>query len=118
MTTQTTPPPPVPAPQPARSTPPVRIALSILHLAGLGIIGSIAFSVLSVMLGLGLGLVLVVGVGLLFLVAFVYALYATAWFEVGRASSLYRLDLPPLRWRGSTSSGFGGWLLSLWSTLR
>ncbi|WP_175987856.1 sensor histidine kinase [Microbacterium tenebrionis] len=119
MTTQTVPPAsPVPpaAPAPAK-TPPLRILMTVLHLAGLGVIGAFALTMLSGLLGLGLGLILVVGVGLLFLVGFVYLFYATAWFEVARASSLYRLDLPPLRWRGSPHTGFGGWLHSLWRQL-
>ncbi|MEW1962805.1 sensor histidine kinase [Microbacterium sp. NPDC077644] len=119
MTTQTVPPAsPVPpaAPAPAK-TPPLRIFMTVLHLAGLGVIGAFALTMLSGLLGVGLGLLLVVGVGLLFLVGFVYLFYATAWFEVARASSLYRLDLPPLRWRGSRHTGFGGWLHSLWRQL-
>lgn len=119
MTTQTVPPSAAASPPAATSakTPPLRIALTVLHLAGLGVIGSVAATVLTTMLGLGVGLALVFGIGLLFLVAFAYLFYATAWFEVGRASSLYRLDLPPLRWRGSPHSGFGGWLHSLWRQL-
>lgn len=119
MTTQTVPPAsPVPpaAPAPAK-TPPLRIFMTVLHLAGLGVIGAFALTMLSGLLGVGLGLLLVVGVGLLFLVGFVYLFYATAWFEVARASSLYRLDLPLLRWRGSRHTGFGGWLHSLWRQL-
>lgn len=117
MTTQTVPPAPPAAPTASRSTPPLRILLTVLHLAGLGVIGTIMVTMLSTMLGLGVGLALVLGIGLLFLVAFVYLFYATAWFEVGRASSLYRLDLAPLRWRGSPHAGFGGWLHSLWRQL-
>lgn len=119
MTTQTVPPAsPVPpaAPAPAK-TPPLRILMTVLHLAGLGVIGAFVLTMLSGLLGLGLGLILVVGVGLLFLVGFVYLFFATGWFEVARASSLYRLDLPPLRWRGSPHTGFGGWLHSLWRQL-
>ncbi|HWK77688.1 sensor histidine kinase [Microbacterium sp.] len=119
MTTQTVPPaPPASSAVPALAkTPPLRIFMTVLHLAGLGVIGAIVLTMLSGLLGLGLGLILVLGVGLLFLVGFVYFFYATAWFEVGRASSLYSLDLPPLRWRGSQHTGFGGWLHSLWRQL-
>ena len=114
--------PPSPAPAAAArassaETPPLRIALTVLHLAGLGVLGAIVITVLSALLSIGVGLALVLGIGLLFLVAFVYVFYGAAWFEVGRASSLYRLDLSPLRWRGSRHTGFGGWLHSLWRQL-
>jgi signal transduction histidine kinase len=125
MSTPTVPPAPAAGPAPASPTapsapvsaPPLRIALTILHLAGLGLIGAFVFTTLAGLLGLGVGLVFVLGFGLLFLVAFVYAFYGAGWFEVARASSLYRLGLPPLRWRGSPRTGFGGWLHSLWRQL-
>ena len=40
--------------------------------------GSVIFGVLATLLSLGISLVLLFGIGLLFLLAFVYALYATA----------------------------------------
>jgi len=125
MTTQTVPPAPaVPPAQPtpaapaaSSETPPLRIFMTVLHLAGLGVIGAFALTLLSILLSLGVGLALVFGIGLVLLVGFIYAFYATAWFEVARSSSLYRLDLAPLRWRGSPRTGFGGWLHGLWRQL-
>jgi signal transduction histidine kinase len=61
-----------------------------------------------------LSLLLVVGIGLLFLVAFVYALWATAWLEYERVEGLYRYGLPALRPRRRERPGFGGWLRTLW----
>lgn len=114
MTTQTVPPAPAARPAPPRETPPLRVFLTVLHLAGLGVIGAALMTMLATLLGLGVVSVLLVGVGLLLLVAFVYVFYAAGYFEIARASSLYRLDLAPLRWRGSPRTGFGGWLHSLW----
>lgn len=109
MTTQTV----SPTRPTASQAPPLRLFQSVLHLAGLGILGAILFTILSTLFGVGLGLA-VLGVGALFLVGFVYVLYGAAWFEIARASALYDLDLAPLRWRGSTKPGFLGWLHSLW----
>ncbi|WP_460801870.1 sensor histidine kinase [Microbacterium sp. GXF6406] len=97
--------------------PPLRLFPTVLHLAGLGVIGAVILTVLSTLLGVGLGLALVFGVGLILLVGFIYGLFATGWFEIARASGLYHLDLEPLRWRGSPRKGFGGWLHSLWRQL-
>ncbi|RLK52775.1 sensor histidine kinase [Microbacterium telephonicum] len=87
---------------------------AIAQLAALGVVGSIAFTILFTLLSVGVGLVLVFGIGLLFLVAFVYALYASAWVEYERVEGLYRYGLPALRPRRRERAGFGGWLRSLW----
>ena len=84
------------------------------QLAAVGLVGPVIFSVLVTLLSLGLSLVLVVGIGLLFLVAFVYALWATAWLEYERVEGLYRYGLPALRPRRRERPGFGGWLRTLW----
>ncbi len=101
-------------PQPATATkPPLRIALSILHLAGIGVIGGFIFATLSGLLGTGLGLLFAAGVGIVLLVGLVYALFGVGWFEVARVSALYRSPITPLRWRPRDRPGFAGWLRSL-----
>ncbi|WP_334151307.1 sensor histidine kinase [Microbacterium sp.] len=108
MTTQTATPPPATA-----AKPPLRIFLTILHLAGVGILGGIIFTTLSGMLGTGLGLLFVAGVGVILLVGLVYALFGVGWFEVTRVGTLYREPIAPLRWRPRDRPGFLGWLRSL-----
>ena len=58
MTTQTA----TPAPATAVK-PPLRIFLTILHLAGVGILGGAIFSMLGGLLGTGLGLLFAAGIG-------------------------------------------------------
>ncbi|GAA1231530.1 signal transduction histidine kinase [Microbacterium phyllosphaerae] len=108
MTTQTATPPPATA-----SKPPLRIFLSILHLAGIGIIGGFIFATLSGLLGTGLGLLFAAGIGVVLLVGFVYALFGVGWFEVARVGALYNAPIAPLRWRPRDRPGFAGWLRSL-----
>ncbi|GAB3597228.1 sensor histidine kinase [Microbacterium tumbae] len=93
--------------------PPVRLFLTILQLAALGVLGGGVVGVLSGLFGAGLGLLFVFGLGLVFLVGLVYAMYGVGWFEQQRISGLYRLDLAPLRWRARARPGFGGWLRSV-----
>ena len=62
----------------------------------------------------GLGLVPVLGIGLLLLVAFVYALFATAWVEQARVEGLYGFGLAALPPRRSARPGFAGFLRTLW----
>lgn len=108
MTTQTATP---PAATTAR--PPLRLFVTVLHLAGIGIIGGGIFTVLSGLLGTGLGLLFVAGVGLILLVGLVYALFGVGWFEVARVGALYRVPIAPLRWRPRDRPGFVGWLRAL-----
>lgn len=108
MTTQTATPPAATA-----ARPPLRIFLTVLHLAGVGIIGGGIFTILSGLLGTGLGLLFVAGVGVILLVGLVYALFGVGWFEVARVGSLYRVPIAPLRWRPRDRPGFGGWLRAL-----
>ncbi len=86
---------------------------SILHLAGIGVIGGFIFATLSGLLGTGLGLLFAAGVGIVLLVGLVYALFGVGWFEVARVSALYRSPITPLRWRPRDRPGFAGWLRSL-----
>ncbi|MFB8188812.1 histidine kinase [Microbacterium sp. NPDC055988] len=108
MTTQTA----TPAPATAVK-PPLRIFLTILHLAGVGALGGAIFGMLGGLLGTGLGLLFVAGVGLVLLVGLVYALYGLGWFEVARVGALYRASITPLRPQRRDRPGFGGWLRSL-----
>ncbi|MCI1018464.1 sensor domain-containing protein [Microbacterium sp. C5A9] len=108
MTTQTATPPPATA-----TKPPLRIVLTILHLAGIGVIGGFIFATLSGLLGTGLGLLFAAGVGVVLLVGLVYALFGVGWFEVARVGALYRTPIAPLRWRPRDRPGFVGWLRSL-----
>ncbi|WP_295574662.1 histidine kinase [uncultured Microbacterium sp.] len=87
---------------------------ALAQLAALGIVGTALFTVLITFLSVGVSLLLVAGIGLLFLVAFVYLLWATGWLEYERVDGLYGYGLPPLRPRRSGAPGFGGWLRTLW----
>ena len=106
---------PVPTSSPTASVrrPPIRLFLTILELAALGVVGVAVFTVLTTLLSVGLGLVFAAGIGLVVLVGLVYALYGIGWFEVARVDALYRLGIPPLQRRPRRQPGFGGWLKSL-----
>ncbi|GAA5031620.1 histidine kinase [Microbacterium fluvii] len=84
------------------------------QLVAVGVVGSVAFGMLFLLLGLGLGLLPVLGIGLLLLIALVYAMYALAWVEGARVEGLYRFGIPPLRARHSGRPGFGGFLRTIW----
>lgn len=86
---------------------------ALAQLAALGIVGTIVFSLLITLISAGVGLILALGIGLLFLVAFVYAAWATAWLEFERVEGLYGYGLPALRPRSSGQPGFVGWLRTL-----
>ncbi|MFE7065745.1 histidine kinase [Microbacterium sp. NPDC057658] len=97
----------------ATGKPPLRIPLTILHLAGVGVIGGGIFGMLGGLLGTGLGLLFVFGVGIVVLVGLVYALFGVGWFEIARVAGLYRVPNAPLRLQPRDRPGFGGWLRSL-----
>jgi len=88
---------------------------AIAQLALVGIAGSIVFTILITFLSLGVSLLVVVGIGILFLLAFLYLLFATGWIEYERVDGLYGYGLPALRTRRSGRPGFGGWLRTLWA---
>lgn len=110
MTTQTVP--ATVSSTPAKA-PPLRLFLTILHLAALGTLGGVVIGILAAAFGTGLALLFVLGIGLLFLVGFVYALFGLGWFEVVRVRGLYGLDVSDLQPRRRQRPGFGGWLRSL-----
>ena len=95
---------------PDRTAAPWRVAAAIAHLAALGIVGSVVFSLLVGLLGLGIGLTPVLGLGLPVLVALVYALFGVAWTEIARVDGLYGFGLPPLARRERETPGFGGYV--------
>ena len=102
------------APKPAkRRGAPFRIALTILQLAGVGIVGFAVLGLLLGMLGAGIGLTFLLGVGLVVLVGLVYAVYGLAWFETQRVSGLYDLGVPTLALQPQQGSGFKAWLKSI-----
>lgn len=93
--------------------PPLRIPLTILHLAGVGVLGGALFGMLGGLLGTGLGLLFVFGIGIVVLVGLVYALFGVGWFEIARVAGLYRVPNTPLRLQPRDRPGFGGWLRAL-----
>jgi signal transduction histidine kinase len=109
---------PAPAPPLASSraaiASPLHIAGATAQLAALGVLGPAAVTLLFSFLGLGLGLLPVLGIGILFLIAFVYILFALSWVEAARVDGLYGFGLPPRRLRARVRPGFGGWLRTLW----
>jgi len=110
MTTQTLPPGPTEKP---RTAPPLRVFLTILHLAALGVVGGAVIGILAALFGTGLALVFVLGIGVFVLAGLAYALYGVGWFEVIRVRGLYDLDVADLQPRRREKPGFGGWLRSL-----
>lgn len=101
------------APTPKTRRPPLRIAMTILHLAAVGVVGFTVIGLLFGALGTGLGLLLVLGIGAVVLVGLVYALFGIAWFETHRVSGLYHLETPALRWTPQSGPGFKAWLRAL-----
>ncbi len=110
MTTQTV---PATVTEKPRTAPPLRVFLTILHLAALGLLGGAVIAVLAALLGTGVALVFVLGIGVFVLAGLVYALYGVGWFEVARVRGLYDLDIADLQPRRRERPGFGGWLRSL-----
>lgn len=107
--------PPLPAPAaPARRVGLLAHLGAIAQLAAMGLAGTAIFSVLLLLLSLGVGLLPALGIGALFLVAFVYATWATAWLEYARVDGLYGYGLPALTARRSGRPGFSGWMRTLW----
>lgn len=90
-----------------------RVLLTALHLVALGVLGSIVFAIALSLLTAGIATAFLLGLGLILLVALVYVLFGTGWFEIERANSLYRFGTASLELRRSEQPGFGGWLRSL-----
>jgi len=90
-----------------------RVALTALHLVALGILGTIVFTVAITFFSVGVSTAIIAGIGFVFLVALVYMLYGTAWFEIERANGLYGFSVAPLARRRPERPGFGGWVKSI-----
>lgn len=97
--------------KPAR--PPLRLGLTLLHLAVMGSIGWGIIGFLVSAIGAGIGLLFLLGVGVFVLLGVLYALFGIAWLETERVASLYTIDAHQLTWRPRTQPGFAGWLRSL-----
>lgn len=93
--------------------PPLKLGLTLLHLAVLGSFGTIGLSLLIGWLALGIGLVPLLGIGLLFLAALLATLFAVARAEILRISGLYGIDAVPLHWPARRGPGFGESLRTL-----
>ena len=93
---------------------PLKLFTGLLHLASLGVVGTIAVTVLFTMLATGIGLVPVLGIGLLILIGVVYGLFGTAWFETRRVAGLYRMNVTDLSFAEQRAPGFGEYLKMLW----
>ena len=104
---------PAPAAPAAQARPPLRLVLTILELAALGLIGWGVIGTFAGTFATGIGLSFVFGVGLVLLVGLVYALFGVGWFEIARLNGLYGFDLPALRLRPRETPGFGGRLRAL-----
>ncbi|WP_442918810.1 sensor histidine kinase [Leucobacter sp. USHLN153] len=96
----------------ARQRPPFRLALTILHLAALGLVGFTLTVILLTMLGTGIGM-LIIGIGAVLLIGLVYALFGIAWFETLRVGGLYRIPVGIPRWQPARGQGFGAWFGSV-----
>ncbi|RCK56873.1 sensor histidine kinase [Microbacterium sorbitolivorans] len=101
------------APQPRVNTP-VRLLGATAHLVVVGLLGGLVFAALVTFLSVGLGLLPVLGIGALFLIAFIYLLFATAFTETARVEGLYGFGMPMLRPRRSPKRGFVGFLHTMW----
>ncbi|MDN5816499.1 sensor histidine kinase [Yaniella sp.] len=97
--------------------PPLRLGLTLLHLAVMGSLGWAVIGLLGGAIGAGIGLLFVLGVGVIVLLGVLYALFGLAWFEIERIASLYKLPAHSLTWRPATQPGFVGYLKSLGTNL-
>ena len=108
MTSTSTPPGTHPA-----SRPPLRLGLTLLHLAVLGTLGWAVIGLLLGAIGLGLGMLFLLGLGAIVLLGVFYVLFGLAWLEIERVASLYDIPAHPLNWYPRTEATFGGYLRSL-----
>lgn len=89
------------------------VLLTVVQLAALGLLGSIAFGLVIGLFGAGIGSLLALGVGLVILVGLVYLLFGIAWFENERVRLLYGFDSGSLHLRQREKPGFSGWARSI-----
>src|SRR5699024_12771529 len=97
--------------KPAR--PPLRLGLTLLHLAVMGSIGWAIIGFLVGAIGAGIGLLFLLGFGVLVLLGILYALFGIAWLEIERIASHYTINAHQLTWRPRTQPGCSGWSRAL-----
>lgn len=97
--------------------PPLRLGLTLLHLAVMGSFGWAVIGLLGGAIGAGVGFLFVLGLGLIILLGVLYALFGLGWFEIERIASLYKLPAHSLTWRPRIQQTFGGYIKSLGSNL-
>src|SRR5699024_2376931 len=93
--------------------PPLRLGLTLLHLAVMGSLGWVIIGLLGGAIGAGIGFLFVLGLGLIILLGVLYALFGLGWFEIERIASLYKLPAHSLTWRPRIQQTFGGYIKSL-----
>ncbi|SJN11665.1 two-component system sensor kinase [Leucobacter sp. 7(1)] len=98
----------------ATPRPPLRIFLTILHLAAIGVMGWVVVAIFCALLGVGLGTIILLGIGIFPLIGLVYSLFGVGWFEIVRVGALYRLELPELQPVRRQEPGFAGYLRTVW----
>src|SRR5699024_6611495 len=90
--------------KPAR--PPLRLGLTLLHLAVMGSIGWAIIGFLVGAISAAICLLFLLGFGGLVLLGVLSALIGIAWLEIERIASLYYIDAHQLTWRRRTQLGF------------
>ena len=95
------------------SRPPLRLGLTLLHLAVLGTLGWAVIGLLIGAIGAGIGLLFLFGVGIIVLLGVFYTLFGLAWLEIERVASLYDIPAHSLKWRPRTEPTFGSYIRSL-----
>src|SRR5690625_7762299 len=92
--------------KPAR--PPLRLGLTLLHLAVMGSIGWAIIGFLGGAIGAGIGLLFLLCFGVVVLLSVLYALFGIAWLEFERIASLFTINAHHLNWRPRTQPGLTG----------
>lgn len=95
------------------SRPPLRLGLTLLHLAVLGTLGWAVIGLILGAIGVGIGMLFLLGLGVIVLLGVFYVLFGLAWLEIERVASLYDIPAHPLTWRPRTEPTFGGYVRSL-----
>ncbi len=105
------------APPARKIASPLAVLGAIAHLAVLGVVGFVVFSILITLLSTGIGMLFAFGLGIIVLIGLAYALFGWSWVEWNRVEGLYHFGLAPLRARVRTRPGFGGVMLLFWHQL-
>src|SRR5699024_1865553 len=97
--------------------PPLRLGLTLLHLAVMGSLGWVIIGLLGGAIGAGVGFLFVLDLSSITLLDYLFVMFVLAWFGFERTASLYNVPVPPLTLRPRIQLTFGGYLMSLGSTL-